>query len=62
MLGTARRRLQERVDEIPFWWHSIDLGHGVVAPVHKPPAVLRDDLDGLALPDLRGRAVVHATR
>ena len=58
MLGTARRRLQERVDAIPFWWHSIDLGHGVVTPGHKPPDVLGAELDALALPDLRGKRVL----
>jgi tRNA (mo5U34)-methyltransferase len=58
MLGTARRRLQERVDAIPFWWHSIDLGHGVITPGHKPPDVLRSELTALALPDLQGRSVL----
>jgi tRNA (mo5U34)-methyltransferase len=58
MLGGARRRLQDRVDAIPFWWHSIDLGHGVVTPGHKPPDVLRAELAALALPDLRGKSVL----
>lgn len=57
MLGSGRR-LRERVDEIPFWWHSIDLGHGVVTPGHKPPAVLQAELDALALPDLSGKSVL----
>lgn len=58
MRGAARRRLQEQVDAVPFWWHSIDLGHGVVTPGHKPPGVLRAELDALALPDLRGKSVL----
>lgn len=58
MLGSGRRRLRERVDEIPFWWHSIDLGHGVVTPGHKPPGVLQAELDALALPDLSGKSVL----
>lgn len=58
MLAGARRRLQDRVDAIPFWWHSIDLGHGVVTPGHKPADVLRAELDALALPDLSGRTVL----
>lgn len=58
MLGSGRRRLRDRVDEIPFWWHSIDLGHGVVTPGHKPPAVLQAELDALALPDLSGKSVL----
>jgi tRNA (mo5U34)-methyltransferase len=59
MLGRAAQRgLQARVDEIPFWWHSIDLGHGVVTPGHKPPAVLAAELGALALPDLTGKTVL----
>lgn len=58
MLGSAGRRLQARVDAIPFWFHSIDLGHGVVTPGHKPPEVLRAELAALALPDLRGKSVL----
>lgn len=53
-----RRRLQERVDAVPFWWHSIDLGHGVVTPGHKSAADLQRELDAMALPDLRGRSVL----
>lgn len=58
MLGSARRRLRDRVAEVPFWWHSIDLGHGVVTPGHKPPDVLRSELAALELPDLTGRTVL----
>ena len=43
---------------MPFWWHSIDLGHGVVTPGHKSAEALRAELDALALPDLRGRSVL----
>jgi tRNA (mo5U34)-methyltransferase len=58
MLGSARRRLQRRVDEVPFWWHSIDLGDRVVTPGHKSAHALRHELDAMALPDLRGRSVL----
>ena len=53
-----RRALQERVAEVPFWFHSIDLGDGVVTPGHKSAGALRAELDALALPDLRGKSVL----
>jgi hypothetical protein len=52
------RRLQERADAVPFWWHSIDLGHGVVTAGHKSADTLRRELEALALPDLTGRSVL----
>ncbi|HWI06193.1 MAG TPA: hypothetical protein VNT54_01600, partial [Solirubrobacteraceae bacterium] len=57
-LTARRRRLRQKVDSVPFWWHSIDLGHGVVTPGHKSADALRAELDALALPDLRGRSVL----
>jgi tRNA (mo5U34)-methyltransferase len=42
----------------PFWWHSIDLGDGVVTPGHKPLAVLKDELDCIQLPDVTGKTVL----
>ncbi|MBW3608146.1 MAG: hypothetical protein KY463_07285 [Actinobacteria bacterium] len=57
-LSSQRRRLQRKVDAVPFWWHSIDLGNGVVTPGHKSPDTLRREFDALALPDLRGRSVL----
>jgi len=57
-LPGQRRRLQEKVDAVPFWWHSIDLGHGVVTPGHKSAEALRHELDAMALPDLRGKSVL----
>jgi tRNA (mo5U34)-methyltransferase len=53
-----RSRLQALVDAVPGWWHSIDLGHGVVTPGRKTPAVLRQELDLLRLPELRGKSVL----
>jgi tRNA (mo5U34)-methyltransferase len=53
-----RRRLREKVAAVPFWWHSIDLGHGVVTPGHKSAQALRQELDAMALPDLRGKSVL----
>ena len=56
--GQRRRRLQEKVDAVPFWWHTIDLGHGVVTPGHKSAEALRHELDAMALPDLKGKSVL----
>ena len=45
-------------DGVGFWWHSIDLGHGVVTPGAKSPEQLAHELQAIALPDLRGRTVL----
>jgi len=55
---SQRRRLQARVDDVAFWWHSIDLGHGVRTAGHKSADALRAELDALALPDLTGKSVL----
>lgn len=56
----ARRRLQAEVHAVPFWWHSIDLGEGVVTPGAKfgDLAGMRQDWETLRLPELRGRTVL----
>jgi tRNA (mo5U34)-methyltransferase len=43
---------------VPFWWHSIDLGHGVVTKGEKSPALLTRELASLRLPPLSGRTVL----
>jgi tRNA (mo5U34)-methyltransferase len=53
-----RLKLQRDVERVPFWWHSIDLGDGVVTPGHKTPDVLARELEALRLPNLRGRSVL----
>jgi tRNA (mo5U34)-methyltransferase len=50
--------LRSRVSEHVFWWHSIDLGDGVVTPGHKPVQVLEEELSALRLPDLQGKTVL----
>jgi tRNA (mo5U34)-methyltransferase len=57
-LPGRRRRLAQRVEAVPFWWHSIDLGDGIVTPGHKSAESLRTEFEQLALPDLRGRSVL----
>ncbi len=51
----AERSLQARVDEFP-WWHTIDLGHGVVTPGRDQSPT---KLEWLHLPErLDGRRVI----
>jgi tRNA (mo5U34)-methyltransferase len=53
-----RESLQAAVDALPYWHHSIDLGHGVVTPGVKSPAYHREELELLHLPDLTGKTVL----
>jgi tRNA (mo5U34)-methyltransferase len=53
-----RARKKQAVSSVDFWWHSIDLGDGVVTPGQKTPEILTDELRGLALPPLVGRTVL----
>ena len=48
----------EAVDALPDWFHSIDLGGGVVTPGRKTPAMLEAELAALRLPDLAGKSVL----
>lgn len=54
----CRDKLQARVDEVEFWWHSIDLGQGVVTPGVKTPAIIARELESLHLPNLKGKTVL----
>lgn len=56
--SARRRRKAARVAEIPRWFHSIDLGDGVVTPGQKSPEQLRDEVDHLRLPPLEGLTVL----
>jgi tRNA (mo5U34)-methyltransferase len=51
----AARSLAETVE---FWWHSIDLGHGVVTDGTKTPEYLAVEHRSLGLPDLHGKTVL----
>ncbi len=50
--------LRDRVDAVPFWWHSIDMGKGVTSRGFKTPEILRGELANLYLGDLRGKSVL----
>jgi tRNA (mo5U34)-methyltransferase len=49
---------QRRIDAVPFWFHSIDVGHGLTTPGLKSPAALRAELESLRIPNLRGKTVL----
>lgn len=53
-----RARKLERMATVAQWWHSIDLGDGVVTPGHKSAALLRAELAALRLPVLAGKTVL----
>jgi tRNA (mo5U34)-methyltransferase len=53
------RRLRRAAASVPFWWHSIDLGHGVVTEGHKSADTLALELQGMGMPDdLSGKSVL----
>jgi tRNA (mo5U34)-methyltransferase len=49
---------QQLVDSVPFWWHSIDLGDGVITPGQKPLEFIQEEIDYLRLPDLTNKSVL----
>jgi len=50
-----RDQLRQMADSVPSWWHSIDLGRGVVTPGVKSAADLEAELAALHLPPLKGK-------
>jgi len=57
-ISSEAAELRALADAIPFWFHSIDLGHGVVTRGVKSSAVLAAELRNLALGDLSGKTVL----
>ncbi|MCP4659871.1 MAG: methyltransferase domain-containing protein [bacterium] len=47
--------LRQTAESVPFWWHSIDLGRGVVTAGRKSAANLGAELAALEIPPLRGK-------
>src|SRR5262249_20086586 len=56
--GDGRQALVDEVGAVGAWFHSIDLGTGVVTPGVKSRDALERELAALRLPDLRGRSVL----
>ena len=53
-----RARKQRLVAEVPIWFHSIDLGDGVITDGDKSLEVLADELATMNLPSLVGKSVL----
>jgi tRNA (mo5U34)-methyltransferase len=56
--GRRRRELERAVAAVPHWFHSIDLGDGVVTPGHKTAELLAAETESFRLPDLGGKTVL----
>ena len=54
----TREELEHLASSVPFWWHSIDLGQGVVTNGMKSASLLAKELESLRLPDLEGKSVL----
>jgi tRNA (mo5U34)-methyltransferase len=53
-----KAQLEEMAESVGYWWHSIDLGQGVVTRGYKTPETLQYELESLRLPDLRDKTVL----
>lgn len=53
----SKAELEKRAAAIN-WFHSIDLGQGVVTNGHKTPEILQGELDAMRWPDLTGKSVI----
>ena len=49
---------QMLIDKVPFWFHSIDCGDGVVTNGVKPIALLQSEMNQMRLPPLTGKTVL----
>ncbi len=61
-MALLRRRsplaVRRAVDAVPFWWHSIDLGDGLVTPGAKSRELLATEWDKARVPDLHGKSLL----
>jgi tRNA (mo5U34)-methyltransferase len=53
-----RRKLTKMAESVPFWYHSIDLGEGVVPSGRRPAEELDREWAMLGLPGLHGKTVL----
>ncbi len=49
---------KQLVNEVPFWWHSIDVGDGVVTPGRRDLKGMHSKWDSCKIPDLKGKSVL----
>src|SRR6266516_4593012 len=53
-----KAQLEEMAASVGYWWHSIDLGLGVVTNGFKTREGLKNELELLRLPDLKDKTVL----
>jgi tRNA (mo5U34)-methyltransferase len=58
MIHFTQEELQQSVDAIPHWFHSIELPYGIVTPGDKSVNLLSKELAGLKLPKLEQKTVL----
>lgn len=59
MTDTERKDIAARaVAQVSAWYHSIDLGNGIVSPGHSPVAAFEAEWAHMAVPDLAGKTVL----
>ncbi|MFD9888597.1 DUF1698 domain-containing protein [Amycolatopsis sp. NPDC059027] len=58
MTALSAQARQEAVDAVPFWFHSVDVGEGVVTPGAKPADFSVKEWNSWQVPDLTGRTVL----
>lgn len=60
--GMDKETVLKKIAEVPFWWHHIELGYGIVTPGHYwggNPEILPLLLEKLDLPkDMSGKSVI----
>jgi tRNA (mo5U34)-methyltransferase len=57
-MAYSKEQVEEMVQSVLYWWHSINLGNGVTTKGHKTPERLAEEVEALHLPDLRGKTVL----
>ena len=57
-MAQTRQELEALARSVPVWFHSIDLGQGVVTDGVKSNEQMQRELVSLRLPDLRGKTVL----
>jgi len=61
--GMDKATILKKISSVPFWWHHIELGHGIITPGHQgsvdDPWASRKVLEMLCLPEsLKGKTVL----
>jgi tRNA (mo5U34)-methyltransferase len=54
----TKPEIEQLAASVDRWFHSIDLGHGVITDGVKTPEILEPELKSLRLPDLSGKSVL----